>query len=191
MHFRARAVLRETGYMRVFAMSSLRIAAVDRLISRANPLCHYNTRSRRARISYAACTRAGPGHRNRRHRQGRGSCDFIAPEEGFLNVCGLRREKKRGGVKRPRQANNSTEHGRARRGGPDQGQSSYLRLKNRRQLPAIVRHDLTSNRAHKSWFCGGRSETCRSRFKGKLSVSKDLRFALSICVFVIKLEFFF
>jgi len=69
-------------------------------------------------------------------------------------VCGA---EKKGGKKAA--AGEQFRRTRARRG-PDQGQSSYSRLKNRRQLPAIVRHDLASNRAHKSWFCGGRSETC-------------------------------
>lgn len=152
--------------------SSLHIATADKLSPRANPLCHYNTRWRSADIIHRVY--AGPGHRNRRYHQGRGSCDFIVPEEGFLDVCGLRPWKKKGDKKAA--AGEQFHRTRTCRG-PDQGRSSYSRLKNRRQLPAIVRHDLASNHANKSRFCGRRSETYRSRFivRGKLFVRKEPR----------------
>ena len=161
--------------MQMLVMSGLHIAAVDRLIPCANPLCHYNTRSRHAWISYCVYTRESGS--SRRHRQGRGLCDFIMLEEGFLDVCGLRRGKKaiageqfcrtRGLIVALIKANWES-----------------LAIE-KSQLPAIVRHDLASNRAHKSRFYGGRSKTCQVTFHRQI-IHKDLRFAPLICIFVIK-----
>lgn len=163
-----------------YSMSGLHFAAVDRLISRTNPLCHYNTRSRR--VSYA---------------RGFGSSQSPAPPRTRVGwfyytrrrIPGRLRSAARG-KKRAKKAAAGEQFRRTRtRRGPDQGQSSYSRLKNRLQLLAIVRHDLASNHAHKSWFRGGRGETCWSCFRGKLSIGKDPRFSPLICIFVIKIEF--
>lgn len=143
----------------MLVMSGLHIAAV--LILCANPLCHYNTRSRHAWISYVHCV----------YTRESGSSQSSAPPRTRVvwfycargGIPGRLRSAawKKKGVKRPRQANNSTEHERV--AALIKANWEFLAIE-KSQLPAIVRHNLVSNRAHKSRFYEGRSETCRVTF---------------------------
>jgi len=121
-------------------------------------------------VNITHCVYTRESGSSRRHRQGRGSCDFIVPEKGFLDVCGLRCGKK--GVKRPWQANNFAEHEHVV--ALIKVNWEFLAIE-KSQLP-IVRHNLASNRAHKSRFYEGRNETCRVTFQRQI-IRKDLRFA--------------
>lgn len=92
----ATVLLSEKQDMQIFAVSSLRGSA-DRLIPRANPLCHYNTYSRRGLWPHGYLTRlSSPGHRNQHTAKDEGHVILLCQgKDSWTSAVGAgKRDKK-------------------------------------------------------------------------------------------------